>query len=232
MAAAQAVMTPEYWQEASRTWDVVKSNAPTNKTSVEVSVLASGVVAQDAATGTYLVFLDRPTVNDANDKPVVYKDSVLVTVTSDESGTWLIDNLDTAGTGAAPAPSEGPTAVAAQMVAKMSTFAADDLQPDGTMSEYNASMKPLLTAAFYTSFLEESEKALPKMLEQGYESSFDAIGAGVVDADAESATVLVGGMRVTSFGGAKNEPEPTRLEVELVNVDGTWLVDDFMPVTS
>jgi Mce-associated membrane protein len=232
MAAAQAVMTPEYWQEAEQTWDVVKGNAATDHTTVEVSVLASGVVTQDAEQGTYLVFLDRPTTNDANSKPVVYKDAVLVTVATDESGTWLIDSLDTAGVGAEPTPTEGPVAVAAEMVAKMSTVTADDLQPDGTMDEYNASMKPLLTAAFYASFLENAEKTLPAMLEQGYESSFDAIGAGVVDADAESATVLVGGTRVTSFDGAENEPETLRMQVELVNVDGTWLVDDFMPVTS
>jgi hypothetical protein len=232
MAAAQSVMTPGYWQEAKQTWDVVIANAADNRTTMEVSVLASGVVKQEAAEATFLVFINRPMTNNTDPEPVVYEDAVLVTVTSEGDGNWLVDDIKTSALeGSTDALAEGPGGAAERFVAAVNTFSRSDLDADGEVGGYNARIRPLLTADFFNTYL-DSEEALVGLLESGVESSFEPMAVAVSESDGDSATALVAGRTLRTADGTEGEPELQRVEVDLVNEDGEWLVRDFATVES
>jgi Mce-associated membrane protein len=230
-AAAESVMTPQYWREAKRAWDVVMENAASQKATVEINVLASGVVQQDPTRGTFLVFVDRPT-SKVGAAAEVYKDVVLVTVATDSGGPWLIDDLSTDGLQDTNLPAEGPVAAAEEFIAVVNTYTVSDLEPDGSLDGYNAAIQDLTTADFFATYLENGESTLVALLEQGIEASYDPVAAAASHRDGDTVTVLVAGRRVQSVDGKDQEPQLQRLEVDLVQVDGRWLVQDFAPVTS
>lgn len=91
------------------------------------------------------------------------------------------------------------------------------------------SLTPLLTTKFNTDFEKTVDGLLAQIDEADLTSKGEVIRSAVADADADSATVLVVadatadsvfGPRVRHF----------RWSVDLVEVDGRWLVDDFTPV--
>jgi Mce-associated membrane protein len=95
--AAHAVMTSGYRREKyDPLFAVIEDNAPRTGTAVDVDVVASSIarVDDDGERVQVLLFLDRPTTNKANRKPVVYQDQATVTMQRVD-GKWLVDDLRT-----------------------------------------------------------------------------------------------------------------------------------------
>jgi Mce-associated membrane protein len=95
---AQALMTGGYREEYDKLFTVLEDNAPSTRTTVTASVVASGIVRASDDRVQVLVFVDRPTTNKLNAEPVVYKDQVTVSMQRVD-GDWLVDDLTTS-----PAP--------------------------------------------------------------------------------------------------------------------------------
>lgn len=97
-AAARELMTSDYREDYDNLFEVIKQNAPETKTAITVEVVASGVVRSGTDRAEFLVFLDRPTTNAENRKPVIYKDQVRVQVEK-VGEEWLVDCLITTPNG-------------------------------------------------------------------------------------------------------------------------------------
>ena len=92
---AQALMTGAYRREYDKLFAVIAENAPGTRTTVEVDVVASGVVRASEDRVQVLVFVDRPTTNKSSAEPVVYKDQVTLSMQRVD-GEWLVDDMTTA----------------------------------------------------------------------------------------------------------------------------------------
>lgn len=91
---AQALMTGSYREEYDKLFTVLEDNAPSTRTRVTASVVASGIVRASADRVQVLVFVDRPTTNKLHAEPVVYKDQVTLSMQRVD-GEWLVDDLTT-----------------------------------------------------------------------------------------------------------------------------------------
>jgi Mce-associated membrane protein len=122
-----------------------------------------------------------------------------------------------------------------QFMLRMGTYGPDLLDEQGAMPEYRARVKEVITAKFAVSFDKEAATAEQLVSQAGIARKADVFATGVSAIDSDSATALVAGTFTDSYPKGKNEqarePSPFRIEVTLVKVDGTWLVDDFTPVT-
>ncbi len=96
-AAGAAYLTASYREDYDELYEVIKQNAPRVGTKVSAEVISSGVVRagpDDPDRVEVLVFVNRPTTNKKQEKPVVYRDQV--TVTMERVGdSWLVDGLKT-----------------------------------------------------------------------------------------------------------------------------------------
>ena len=124
-----------------------------------------------------------------------------------------------------------------QFMLRMGTFGPDLLDEQGGMPEYRERVKDVITPKFGTSFDEEAATAEQLVAQASVAREADVFATGVSVIDADSATALVAGSFTDSYpqgkGGeiVESEPVPFRIEVTLVLSDGTWLVDNFTPVT-
>jgi Mce-associated membrane protein len=92
--AAHEVVTSGYRSDYDDLFEVIKENAPSTQTVVEVEVIASAIVRAGDDRAEILLFVNRPTTNRATTEPVVYKDQV--TLTMERVGEeWLVDDLAT-----------------------------------------------------------------------------------------------------------------------------------------
>jgi len=92
--AAHEVVTSDYRSDYDDLFEVIKENAPSTQTVVEVDVIASAIVRAGDDRAEILLFVNRPTTNRATTEPVVYKDQV--TLTMQRVGEeWLVDDLAT-----------------------------------------------------------------------------------------------------------------------------------------
>jgi Mce-associated membrane protein len=92
--AAHEVVTSGYRSDYDDLFEVIKENAPSTRTVVEVEVIASAIVRAGDDRAEILLFVNRPTTNRATTEPVVYKDQV--TLTMERVGEeWLVDDLAT-----------------------------------------------------------------------------------------------------------------------------------------
>lgn len=92
--AAHEVVTSGYRSDYDDLFEVIKENAPSTETVVEVDVIASAIVRAGDDRAEILLFVNRPTTNRATTEPVVYKDQV--TLTMERVGEeWLVDDLAT-----------------------------------------------------------------------------------------------------------------------------------------
>lgn len=91
---AQALLTGSYREDYDKLFAVIAENAPSTRTTVEVEVVASGIVRATDDRVQVLVFVDRPTTNKASTEPVVYRDQVTLSMqrVDDE---WLVDDMTT-----------------------------------------------------------------------------------------------------------------------------------------
>ncbi len=127
---------------------------------------------------------------------------------------------------------------ARQFVLRVNTYGPDLLEPDGTMPEYRELVGEVITPKFAESFEESVPAAEATVAQASYGREAEVFGAGVSVIDSDSATVLVAGSFTSSYPDPENEDErvddvplPFRVQVELVKIDGDWLVDAFAPVT-
>jgi Mce-associated membrane protein len=122
-----------------------------------------------------------------------------------------------------------------QFMLRMGTY-GPDLLDGGAMPDYRERVKEVITPKFAVSFDREAATAEQLVAQARISRKAEVFATGVSAIDADSATALVAGVFTDSYparqdGQQTPEPAPFRIEVNLVKVDGTWLVDSFTPVT-
>ena len=127
-------------------------------------------------------------------------------------------------------------AQASQFMLRVNTYGPDDLDDKGAMPKYRAGVMEIITPKFQTSFEDGVTAAEQTVAQAGVGRTAEIFASGVSSLDADSAVVLVAGSFTNSYPSGKtkrvsDDPVPFRVEVKLNLVDGTWLVDNFTPVT-
>jgi Mce-associated membrane protein len=129
---------------------------------------------------------------------------------------------------------------AQQFIVRVNTYGPDLLAADGTMPDYREQVLEVITDKFAASFEESVPAAESTVAQAAFARTAEVFGAGVSAIDRDSATALVAGSFTNSYPvdpedleGERQEdlPLPFRVRIELVKVDGEWLVDGFTPVT-
>lgn len=124
-----------------------------------------------------------------------------------------------------------------QFMLRMGTFGPDLLDEQGGMPEYRERVKDVITPKFGTSFDEQAATAEQLVSQAGVSRVADVFATGVSQIDDDSATALVAGSFTDAYPQGRkgevteSEPVPFRIEATLVLSEGTWLVDNFTPVT-
>ncbi|GCD89582.1 hypothetical protein [Nocardioides sp. LS1] len=126
-------------------------------------------------------------------------------------------------------------AVSEQFMLRVNTYGPDLLDSHGQMPKYRELVEGVITPKFKTSFDQGVTAAEQTVAKVGVARTAKVFAVGVSAIDADSATALVAGQFVNSYpkGNSRvnDQPAPFRVEVTLVKTDGTWLVDNFTPVT-
>lgn len=148
------------------------------------------------------------------------------------AATRSIDALGLTGTqDQVQSDREEVMAQASQFLLRMGTYGPDLLDDNQQMPKYRASVTEVITPKFATSFEEQASVAEQLVAQAGQSRKATVFGSGVSEIDEDSATALVAGSFTDSYGDAEPQaPSAFRMEVSLVKVDGTWLVDDFSPL--
>ena len=124
---------------------------------------------------------------------------------------------------------------AEQFLLRVNSYGPDLLDDSGQMPEYRSGVRELISAKLATSF-DQSVTIAEQLVEQaGVKRSAQVFATGVSTIDADSARVIVAGEIDQSYetrqgGEPVTQESPFRIEVSLVKVDGSWLVDDYDPV--
>ena len=127
-----------------------------------------------------------------------------------------------------------------QFVKRLGTYAPDMLDESGQMPAYREQVREVITPKFAADFDQEVATAEQLVAQGGITRSADVFATAVSSIDDDSARVLVAGAFTDSYEqgtGEKartidQEPLPFRFTVDLVMLEGEWLVDDFSPVSS
>src|SRR5690349_22480985 len=136
-----------------------------------------------------------------------------------------------------------------QFVKRLGTYSPDMLDRSGQMPAYREQVREVITPKFAADFDKEVATAEQLVAQGGITRSADVFATAVSSVDDDSARVLVAGAFTDSYsqgegkagsgkaGSGKattveQEPLPFRFTVDLVTIDGKWLVDDFTPVSS
>lgn len=127
---------------------------------------------------------------------------------------------------------------ARQFMLRLNTYGPDQLDDKGAMPDYRSSVSGVITPKFEADFEKNVTTAEATVSQAGIGRTAAVYAAGVSAIDSDSATALVAGSFTQSVpktpGSDKRvetPPAPFRVEVKLVKTDGTWLVDDFTPLT-
>jgi Mce-associated membrane protein len=119
-----------------------------------------------------------------------------------------------------------------QFVLRFGTYGPDLLDQQGAMPDYRQRVKDVITPKFAVSFDKQAGTAEEIVAKAEISRSADVFATGVSAIDNDSATALVAGTLTDPYPEqGQLEPTPFRFEVTLVKVKGSWLVDDFTPVT-
>jgi len=119
-----------------------------------------------------------------------------------------------------------------QFMLRMGTYGPDLLDEKGGMPEYRSRVKEVITPKFAVSFDKEAATAEQLVAQARISRKADVFATGISAIDDDSATALVAGAFTDTYPkGGPREPSPFRIQVGLVKIKGTWLVDDFTPVT-
>jgi Mce-associated membrane protein len=127
-----------------------------------------------------------------------------------------------------------------QFVLRLNTYGPEDLDEQGHLTAYKDRVLGVMSAKFGSDFEQSGLSLAEQTVQQGYGRTAEVYGVGVDDLDGDSATVIVAGSLTGSLPDPKapedeskrtdDQPEVLRWSVDLVKVDGTWLVDDYAPV--
>lgn len=127
-----------------------------------------------------------------------------------------------------------------QFVKRLGTYSPDMVDDSGQMPAYREQVREVITPKFAADFDKEVATAEQLVAQGGITRSADVFATAVSSIDDDSARVLVAGAFTDSYeqGTGKKartvdqEPLPFRFTVDLVMIEGEWLVDDFSPVSS
>jgi hypothetical protein len=127
-----------------------------------------------------------------------------------------------------------------QFVKRLGTYSPDLLDDSGQMPAYREQVREVITPKFAADFDKQVATAEQLVAQGGITRTADVFATAVSSVDDDSARVLVAGAFTDSYRqgkGAKaqavdQEPLPFRFTVDLVLIEGEWLVDDFTPVSS
>ncbi|MBB6627282.1 hypothetical protein H5V45_08100 [Nocardioides sp. KIGAM211] len=130
---------------------------------------------------------------------------------------------------------EAVMAQAEQFMLRLNTYGPDLLDSKGEMPKYRQLVEAVITPKFKSSFEQGVTAAEQTVAQAGVDRTAKVFAVGVSSLDADSATALVAGSFTNTYPQGKrrvaDDPSPFRIEVTLVKTGGTWLVDDFTPVT-
>jgi len=131
-----------------------------------------------------------------------------------------------------------------QFVKRLGTYSPDMLDDSGQMPDYRDQVREVITPKFAADFDKEVATAEQLVAQGGITRTADVFATAVSSVDDDSARVLVAGAFTDSYsqGAGKQgsgkartvdqEPLPFRFTVDLVVIEGEWLVDDFTPVSA
>ena len=131
-----------------------------------------------------------------------------------------------------------------QFVKRLGTYSPDMLDDSGQMPDYRDQVREVITPKFAADFDKEVATAEQLVAQGGITRTADVFATAVSSVDDDSARVLVAGAFTDSYSqGARKqgsgkartvdqEPLPFRFTVDLVVIEGEWLVDDFTPVSA
>ena len=132
---------------------------------------------------------------------------------------------------------ESVMAQAEQFMLRVNTYGPEMLEGD-TMPEYRKLVEEVITPKFAADFEKNVPAAEQTVKEAGVARTCQVFSTGVSAIDSDSATALVAGSFTNSYPKSpdsdervETDPAPFRVQVTLVKIDGTWLVDDFTPLT-
>ena len=119
-----------------------------------------------------------------------------------------------------------------QFMLRMGTYGPDLLDAKGAMPKYRSRVEAVITPKFAVSFQKEASTAEQLVAQAKISRQAAVYATGVSSIDEDSATALVAGSFTDSYPKTgERDPAPFRFQVDLVKIKGTWLVDDFSPVT-
>jgi hypothetical protein len=155
---------------------------------------------------------------------------------------WLSAGGRASGDGGLTLPDEREQVMSLtdQFVKRLGTYSPDLVDEQGQMPAYREQVREVITPKFAADFDKEVATAEQLVAQGGITRTADVFATAVSAIDDDSARVLVAGAFTDSYTqgkGAKartvgQEPLPFRFTVDLVLIDGEWLVDDFTPVSS
>jgi hypothetical protein len=132
---------------------------------------------------------------------------------------------------------ESVMAQAEQFMLRINTYGPDLLEGD-TMPKYRELVEEVITPKFAADFEKNAPLAEATVKQAGVGRTCKVFSTGVSAIDDDSATALVAGSFTQSYPASQGsedrvetEPAPFRVQVTLVKTKGTWLVDDFTPLT-
>ncbi len=132
---------------------------------------------------------------------------------------------------------ESVMAQSEQFMLRINTYGPDLLEGD-TMPKYRSLVEEVITSKFAADFEKNAPLAEATVKQAGLARTAEVFSTGVSTIDSDSATALVAGSITQSYPKSpgsdervETEPAPFRVQVTLVKVKGTWLVDDFTPLT-
>lgn len=132
---------------------------------------------------------------------------------------------------------EAAMSQAKQFMLRVNTYGPDLLEGDA-MPEYRELVEEVITPKFAADFEKNVPAAEQTVAQAGVGRTCEVFSTGVSAIDSDSATALVAGSFTNSYPSSPGseervdtEPAPFRVQVKLVKIKGTWLVDDFTPLT-
>ena len=127
-----------------------------------------------------------------------------------------------------------------QFVKRLGTYSPDMVDDSGQMPAYREQVREVITPKFAADFDKQVATAEQLVAQGGITRTADVFATAVSSIDDDSARVLVAGAFTDSYRQGKGddartvdqEPLPFRFTVDLVVIEGEWLVDDFTPVSA
>ena len=183
-----------------------------------------------------------PRVRSALGRQVVAAALALVVVACVALLLWMTLGGRASADGGLDLPDEREQAMSLtdQFVKRLGTYSPDMLDDSGQMPDYREQVREVITPKFAADFDKQVATVEQLVAQGGITRTADVFATAVSSIDDDSARVLVAGAFTDSYRQGKGddartvdqEPLPFRFTVDLVVIDGEWLVDDFTPVSA